>query len=83
MLSALNALTEAVLERAVTFTFFDMLRDSHTYYLGNWLTVDGCDRVKLLRLLGRKANRHGFDRFHGLILRLELMVVKCQTVVVY
>ena len=69
-LRTFNALTETVLKRVVTFTFFDMPCDRQTDHLGNRMTVDRCDRVQLLGLLGRKANSHCLDRFHVHILRL-------------
>ena len=46
------------------------------------LTVDGRDRAQLLGLVGRQANRHGFDGSHMLIVLSEKVAVNIQATVV-
>ena len=64
LLLPFDALTEHFLKRGVTLPLLDMLRDCRADHARNGLPVDGCDRVQLLRLVGRQANRHGFDCSH-------------------
>ena len=54
----LDTLTEAVLERGVTFAFLDVSCDGRANDVRNRLTVDGRDRVQLLGLVGGQADGH-------------------------
>ena len=53
---AINPLAEAILKHIVLLAFLDMTSNSHADDLRDWLTIDSCDHVQFLCLVGRQAN---------------------------
>ena len=74
-LRAINPLTEAILKRIVLLAFLDMASDSVADDFRDWLTIDSCDHVQFLCLVGRQANCHCLDSLHSRILEIGVLVV--------
>ena len=63
------------MKRIVLFAFLDMVSDSHADHFRDRLTIDSCDHVQFLCLVGRQANCHCLDSLHDRIVSYGVGVV--------
>ena len=81
-LGTINPLAEAILKRIILLAFLYMASDSRADNLGDWLTIDSCDHVQFLCLVGRQANCHCLDSLHTWIVGHGRVVVNILGIVV-
>lgn len=81
-LGALDALTQADLERRVFRPTFHVAGDRSPDHFRDRLVLDIGNRLQRFRLLFREANRHRFSAFHDHIVRQVTVVVKLHGCVV-
>ena len=70
------------MKRIILLAFLYMASDSRADNLGDWLTIDSCDHVQFLCLVGRQANCHCLDSLHTWIVGHGRVVVNILGIVV-